>query len=52
MDGWMDAGGVKTDEEIKRSMQRLDVGAGVGTPMGEKEIEQRLVDKLSLHLSQ
>lgn len=50
MDGY---GGVKTDEEIKQTTQRLDVlEAGEGTPRGEEEIELRLVDKLSLHLSQ
>ena len=54
MDGWMDmGGGVKTDEEIKQTTQRLDVlEAGEGTPRGKEEIELRLVDKLSLHLSQ
>ena len=52
MDGWMD-GGVKTDVEIKQTTQRLDaLGAGEGTLSGEEEIELRLVDKLSLHLSQ
>lgn len=54
IDGWMDGyGGVKRDEEIKQTTQRLDVlEAGEGTPRGEEEIELRLVDKLSLHLSQ
>ena len=46
-------GGVKTDVEIKQTTQRLDaLGAGEGTLSGEEEIELRLVDKLSLHLSQ
>lgn len=44
--------GVETDEEIKWTAQGLDIEAELWKPKGETEIEERLVDKLSLHLSQ